>query len=72
MTSVAVGKSGQRVYSGGSDGMVSELDSNSGQVLSKFKAAKIPISCVAVSPGQFAFFSQGWAGIRLLLLVVLQ
>lgn len=53
--SVSFTKSGQRLYSVGNDGHVCEMDSTSGQVLSNFRAAKIPLSCVAVAEGQCSF-----------------
>lgn len=49
--SVSISKSGQRLYSVGNDGHVCEMDCTSGQVLSKFRAAKIPLACVAVAHG---------------------
>ncbi|XP_024381323.1 uncharacterized protein [Physcomitrium patens] len=49
VTSVAFSKSGKRLYSVGHDAHVCELDSSSGQVLTKFRAAKTPLSCVAVA-----------------------
>lgn len=58
--SVAFNKTGLRVYSAGHDGNVCELDSLTGQHLSKFRAAKIPLSCVAVSPGQLGSVHFHW------------
>jgi hypothetical protein len=52
---VSFSKSGQRLYSVGNDGHVCEMDSTSGQVLAKFRAAKTPLSCVAVAEGQWSF-----------------
>lgn len=49
-------KSGQRLYSVGIDGHVCEMDCMSGQVLSKFKAAKTPLTCVAVAQGTWSLF----------------
>ncbi|KAG6555921.1 hypothetical protein Mapa_002563 [Marchantia paleacea] len=48
----ALGKSkcGKILYAAGADGIICEIDSGSGQVLEKFRAAKTAISCVAVSP----------------------
>lgn len=47
--SLAFAKSGSIIYSAGADGMVCELDVNSGQLLEKFRASKRAVSCIAVS-----------------------
>lgn len=48
---MAFAKSGSILYSSGADGMVCELDVDSGHLLGKFKASKRVVSCIAVSGG---------------------
>ncbi|XP_056858817.1 uncharacterized protein LOC108822120 [Raphanus sativus] len=38
------------IYSGGADGMVCEIDPNSGNLIRKFKASTKAVSCLSVSP----------------------
>lgn len=39
------------IYSGGADGMVCEIDPNSGNLIRKFKASTKAVSSLSVSPG---------------------
>lgn len=39
------------IYSGGSDGMVCQIDSHSGNLIRKFKASTKAVSSLCVSPG---------------------
>ncbi|KAL8047596.1 hypothetical protein ABFS82_07G010600 [Erythranthe guttata] len=50
VSAVSFPVSGSRIYSGGVDGMVCEIDSMSGNLLNKFSASSRPISSLAVSP----------------------
>ncbi|CAM6102009.1 unnamed protein product [Calypogeia fissa] len=48
--SLAFSKDGQTLYTAGGDGMICELNSGTGEVVGRFRAAKTPVSNIAVSP----------------------
>ena len=51
--SLVFAKSGSILYSAGVDGMVCEMNVDSGELLEKFRASKRAVTCICVSRGKF-------------------